>query len=257
MIRARSSLLRLACLLAATTLICAASWPPAKPARRPAAKPAATDAPAGVDQQVLAPFTYLQDTGGGISRVGGLYHQNADRVVICVQDPIRQWIRITPRDVTIYYPAEQRALRLGPASPFSNPFYLLFLGSRGSDLDLGRAGFRLSRKVVLGDTVRTHWSPPEGMASRLRDARLTVVNDHLVAFELTAADGSLLESVLFSNYTKVGTQEFPLRLEMTQPPPNPSREEIRLSGLQIGVAPADSIAQFAIPSGIRIEDLSK
>jgi hypothetical protein len=86
---------------------------------------------------------------------------------------------------------------------------------------------------------------------------LTVANDHLSSFELTTAKGKLFVSARFSEYTRVGGRDFPLGLVMTQPPPDSSREEIHLSDLQVGVALADSIARFVIPTGTRIEDLSR
>jgi hypothetical protein len=218
---------------------------------------AVTGASPRSDRQILAEFRYSQFMDGEESRISGLYHQDAERVLICVQQPLRQWIRIAADGVMIYYPEESKALRLGPASPFSNPFYLLFLGSAGPDLNLSRLGFRLSSKTVRRDTLITLWSPPEALASNLREARLTIAHDRLSSMELTAADGTLLEAVRFSDYGKAGALEFPFSLEMTGPPPNPSREVIHLSGVQVGVVPADSIARFAVPADIRIEDVSR
>jgi hypothetical protein len=216
-----------------------------------------TRAQVEVGSQSLASFTYVRTAGEEETHVTGLYYQSPERVVICVQEPIRQWIQITEQDVTIYYAQEGRALRLGPASPLSNPFYMLFLGSAGRDLDLAKLGFQLSGKTMARDSLITRWSPPEGLASRIGEAQLIIVRDQLGAFELSARDGSLLASVRFSDFRKVGTREFPFGLEMITPPPDASREEIRLAWIEADASPPDSIAHFRIPPEIQIEDVGR
>jgi len=204
---------------------------------------------------LYASFECISVSSGEEIRIVGLYHQTPGRVVICVRQPISQWIRLTDHHTTLYYPEEGRAFRFGASSPLTNPFYMLSLGMHGSELDLSRIGLEVKRKEVRGDTLITHWSPPGSAVSPVGGARMSIVRDRLAELDLLSRDGSFMSGVRFSDYRSTTSGEVPFVLEMVDGPTGSRREEIRLGWLVENGSVPDSIASFEIPSDVPVEDL--
>lgn len=186
--------------------------------------------------------------------LGTVYHAPPDLTLIEVRRPISQRVLVDTAHVTIYYPAEERAIRLPTSGPMALLFLHAFVGIADVDMDLDRYGFEIDRTDVGSDSLIVWWRPPELLGSGIEQARTVFSRDRLAEVSFYAEEGELLQRTRFGEYAEHGGHAYPMRIEISVCLPELKTEVYRMSSPSFDRALPDSLLSLRLPPHVRIED---
>jgi hypothetical protein len=185
---------------------------------------------------------------------GTVYHAPPDLTLIEVTHPISQRVLVDTSYVTIYYPSEERAIRLPSSGPMTLLFLQAFLGIADADLDLVRYGFKINRTEVRSDSLFVWWDPPTLLASGIGRARTAFSEDRLAEVSFFTDNGGPFQRTRFSDYILHAGRAYPMTIELSIYVPEPRTEIYRLSSPMFDRALPDSLLSLRLPPDVEIED---
>jgi hypothetical protein len=191
------------------------------------------------------------------SVTGTLYYRRGDFAFIHTRHPIEQWIWVLGQTLTVYYPAEKRALRLRDTTPVQLPFFEAFLNADGAELGLTRMGFRVATSSFDGDSLVTDWVSPESVSKQISGARTVYRGDRLAGLEFIDPAGHPLARTRYGQYCEFGSAFFPLQIVTTRYQPSFVVEHMSFSPPTFDSASLDSIAALRVPPDVAIDDIGE
>jgi len=185
---------------------------------------------------------------------GSIYYQAPDKIILLIREPIKQWMLLEGKLTTLYYPDERRAIQITGWSSTSLPFFQAFLGGMKEDYGLSELGYKLEGNEIKGDTLVTHWNPPEKLKGRLGEITLAVAANEIIYVESRDPGGQITAKVQYSNHIQYGAVYFPLQIVTTRYSRGDTTSERVVYGEPLFDKPLPpEIRNFKIPSGVKIE----
>jgi len=187
---------------------------------------------------------------------GTVYYEAPRRIWVRIAEPVNQTMAITDGGMLIYYPDVRRAFRIISNSPPSLPFLQIFVGATKPDMGLSEARFRLSESQVKGDTLLTHWRPPDRANKTIGNATLAIVRDRFVSIDMRDASGNSLMKATCSEHLKHGATYFPMRLVIeSREQDGLTVEEIEYSNPVFDEPLPSSITGFTLPDDVEVKEV--
>lgn len=207
-------------------------------------------------QTLATEFRLERSSGTGLEVVKGIVHYSApDFTLIHVSDPIEQYFRVDSTSVVIYYPDEERALRLPAANTLTFPFFHALISIQDSDLNLSHLGFGIASSGFSGDSLIVRWEPPTALAANIGAIVMAYHSDRLVSLDFIDPKGNLLQRTTYSDYIVYKEDAFPLSIMSTSYGLQSAYERMDFESPRFDLVLPDSIVSFEIPPDIEIEDV--
>lgn len=187
---------------------------------------------------------------------GTAYYEAPRKIWVQLVEPVNQMMAITERGMLVYYPDARRAFRILSDVPSSLPFIQLFIGATKPDMGLSETGFTLSESQTRGDTLFTHWRPPDKVKRAVGNATLAIVRDRFVSITMRDAAGTTVMKATCSDHLRHGATYFPMMLVIeSHEQDGVTVEEVRYSEPVFDEPLPPSITGFALPDDVEVKEV--
>lgn len=189
--------------------------------------------------------------------VQGTIYFDGVKTTLKIFNPLNQWMILKGNEILIYYPDEQKAMRITSENPNTLPFFHNFLGIMKEDYGLSELGYTIRKNEMIEDTLFVHWEPPEKSKAVLGPIVVALVNDRIVLTKSRDARDKLILKTIYQSHVHYSGAYFPLQITMIQYTDNgPVSEEIVYSHPAFDKPLPPEILNFAIPEGIEVEEIA-
>ena len=187
---------------------------------------------------------------------GTIFYQAPQIIVLKITEPIYQWMMFDGNSMRIYYPNERKAFYFNSETPFSLPFFQVFLEAAKPGFELTEVGFTLERNQVKEDTLFTYWIPPKQLKNEVENAILALAQDRLVFVELQDTEGKRLARTTYSQHFQYGEAFFPLEIVKVRYHDNSSTVEKTIySNPQFNIPLSEEALDMKIPADVEVEEI--
>lgn len=181
---------------------------------------------------------------------GKIYYHRSGKLVINVTDPLEQIMVFSEKTLVIYYPEDKRAFQIESEMPFSLPFVSALIGSFRPNYGLDDMGYKLEHTERKGDTLISHWNPPNLVRPILGKSTLVEHKRTLIYAESRRASGEILTSAVFRDHMRKGNLILALHVETN----HFHKEGVEIERLwfknpEFNKPLPDSLMNFQIPAG--------
>lgn len=175
---------------------------------------------------------------------------------IIVRQPLNQWLYIEKNIALIYYPDEQKAIKLRSLNLILLPFFQSFIGMIERDMGLPKLGYTIEKHMLSGDTLCVYWSPPKSQRNNLGTVVTCLMDDKILCVKTYHSNGIMAGQTIYENYIQHDEQLFPLAIQTVSYSGTATRSElIRYSEPVFSDSLPDSITRFLPPIDVEIKEV--
>jgi outer membrane lipoprotein-sorting protein len=194
----------------------------------------------------------VDNSGRKITR-GNIYYIAPQRIILHVEDPVKQHMLIANDTLLIYYPEENRAFRFLGENPFVMPLLYAFIGFFKEDYGLPKAGYKLDKSERKGDTLVVFWTLPKAAEDVLGKIAIGKTKETVVFIEVRDKDDHLRMRTDFKDYRKYSRGYFPSTVLSEQYfDDNRISESINFTNPEFDVELPKELIDFEIPDSLKI-----
>lgn len=184
------------------------------------------------------------------------YDVNLKKLLIRVDQPLRQWMVLEGRETIIYYPDKKQAFRIKTQIEAVMPFFQVFIGCVEEDFGLGRLGYAMAGYEKKGMSLTSNWTPPKNMAKNLGDVVLVYESNRLVSAEYKTPKGAPASKGTFGRHIPFGGYFFPLEISIESKYEGGSTtEKVAYVNPEFNGALPEDVRAFKLPPGVMVKDV--
>jgi hypothetical protein len=198
----------------------------------------------------------IQENGVDETVQGNIYY-DGQKTFLITRSPILQWMIIENSQLLIYYPEEQKAIRILTQNPASLPFFQAFVGIVDEDAGLAKLGYSISKNEVRNDTLFIHWKPAAKVEKILGEYVYALYNNKIVYTVMKTPKGGIASRTYISDYTGYNGRFFPHKIHSILYNENSEVHEIiAYSNAAFGKPLPDDVLNFRLPDGIDVKEIA-
>ena len=205
-------------------------------------------------------FTRESTENGETERIAGTLHYDvqAARVVVEINQPIKQIMIVKDNVLEIYYPVEKQVFRFISQGRVPLPFVESIIQSTQAEYGLTAIGYTLDKHAIVDKVLYTHWKPPEKAKDKLGVVILGMHEDRLISAEIKNPEGYIIGRSRYQNHSKIGINYIPMEVtsstygaksEILQ------HEQIVYSKPQVNTKTPHPMLNFVIPESVEVKEI--
>ncbi len=132
---------------------------------------------------------------------GKIYISGTEYFVMQVLKPINQWIYYEGLTNLIYYPDENKVLRMINKKNSAKAMQFQLDSLTKSDLGLSASGFVLKESLLSNKVLITDWDPPAQFKNTILKAELTTSNKNIILYRIFDKKKNEMLATYFDEYT--------------------------------------------------------
>jgi hypothetical protein len=195
---------------------------------------------------------HTEGTRGVETKRGTFFFNVSGAVHIVTSSPSVQHVHILGKEMTLYYPREQKAYVIRSQNAIEPPILSPLLLATTPDFGLSSLGYSLERDRVQHDTVMTFWVSKDDESNIRSEAVITASRGRTLRIDVRDSATASNLRLQFENFVKMPNGRWlPLQLKsQKQAGDQQQLETTSLSEVRFNQSEPDSIRNFALPSGI-------
>jgi len=144
---------------------------------------------------------------------GKLYYQNNPYLTILeIQKPINQIIIVKDSQTLIYYPNENKSIKIKTQNPLTLYFLQSLIENFLENNGLVEKGYMISHYERKNDTLSVYFNPPPNLSHLLGQAKLVYIQNKLRYLEARNSRNIIINKVFYDNHIKYGNIYYPLKI---------------------------------------------
>ncbi|MDP8207508.1 MAG: hypothetical protein P9L92_12645 [Candidatus Electryonea clarkiae] len=186
------------------------------------------------------------------SQSGTIFFEYPDKMLVKTKMPILQWMIFESNSLLIYYPDEQKIIKINTKNPTTLPFFQAFQAVSKSDFGLSEVGFSLQNSGIKNDTLEMTWIPPSELKKHISLVTIKLAADKIVSSVTRDTRGRNISDTRYSDHVNHGGQYFPLTIitKIYESNKISYSEEIKFSNPVFNSELPDDIINFELPADI-------
>lgn len=192
--------------------------------------------------------------------IAGTLHYNVKtaRVVVEVNQPLRQIMVVKGKVLEIFYPIEKQAFRFISEGRIPLPFVESIIQSTQAEYGLTAIGYTLDRHDVVEKVLYTYWAPPKKGKDKLGTIILGMHDDRLISAEVKNPKGHIIGRSRYQNHTKIGVNYIPMTATSSTYDEKSQllqHEQIVYDNPQVNTNPPSTLLNFTIPESVEVKEI--
>jgi len=186
---------------------------------------------------------------------GNMYYEFAGKLMLKINDPVKQWMIFNDdkEDLIVYYPDKKKAFKIKSENPISVPLFQSFIVFISEDFGLSEVGYKMTSHEFKGDTLFSHWLPPDKMSNVLGTFTLGVYNKKTVFTELKNPDETIIMKSRYGDHILWNGGNLPSKVFTIRYADGDSIiEKIEYSNPQFDIPISE---EFNLPSDISVKEI--
>ena len=206
-------------------------------------------------------FTRELTENGETEHIAGTLHYDlkSSRVVVEVNEPLKQIMIVKGKILEIYYPEQEQAFRFVSEGPIPLPFIESILQATQAEYGLtALMGYTLDKHEVVDKVLYTYWKPPEKDKETLGPVILGMREDRLISAEIKNPAGYIVARTLYKAHKEIGSSYIPMQVTASTYGEKSEvlrHEKILYSNPQANVKPINPIFNFTIPASVAVKEM--
>jgi len=205
-------------------------------------------------------FTRELTENNKTEQIVGTLHYDAKvtRVVVEVNDPLKQIMVVKDKALEIYYPEQKQAFRFIAKGRIPLPFVESIIQSTQAEHGLTAMGYTLEKHDVVDNVLYSYWSPPKKAKDQLGTIILGMQDDRLISAEVKNPKGHIIARSHYQNHSKVGMNYIPMMVTSSTYDEKSEvlqHEQVVYSNPQVNADPENPILNFTIPESIEVKEI--
>ncbi|MFH1052556.1 MAG: hypothetical protein V1779_16680 [bacterium] len=198
------------------------------------------------------------ENGELLFTTGKIFFYKPYNVFIDVSEPLNQKMLIDSNLMLIYYPDENKGLKISSQEPLALPILSPFFSSTKSDFGLSIIGYSIKDYSMNSDTLSTKWSIPDQIDDNSYFFEIKTVNNRIIEVLVSKAKKNLLiKRMIFSTYVELSKELWIPQELVIYDNENAGQivESIALKNIMLDIELPDSILKFIIPENAETEEI--
>jgi len=211
-------------------------------------------------QTLSLDFTRELTENDKTEQIAGTLHYDAKaaRVVVEINEPLKQIMVVKDKALEIYYPIEKQAFRFISEGRIPLPFVESIVQSTQVEHGLTAMGYSLEKHDIVNDVLYSYWSPPKEAKDQLGTIILGMQDDRLISAEVKNPKGHIIARSHYQNHSRIGMNYVPMKVtsntygeksEVLQ------HEQVVYSNPQVNADPQNPILNFTIPESVEVKEI--
>jgi outer membrane lipoprotein-sorting protein len=189
---------------------------------------------------------------GKSERTAGDVYYTPERIILNVTEPIAQWIIVHQYQTILYYPDQNKGIRLKSQQQSFVNFVNTFLASAQEDYNLSTQDFLLYENDFKGDSLYSYWQTDKAKVN----FTLIHYDNRLVKVESRDEENNFFTSVAFAEHVLFAGRYYPSRMVFTQIyKGDKSKEVVIFSEICFNQSFPAEIENFTIPENAELKVL--
>jgi hypothetical protein len=154
------------------------------------------------------------NAGKVVTSKGEVHYRNSDGLMVThFGYPFEYFVFVNSKgEVKMYDPVNNTImLKSGADLSSENSFFFQFLNGGTSDMGLKKSGYTIMKTRKEASIIITEWKPRD-THSQLSKIELAHENNLPVSMFLYGKNGSIVQKIFYSKYSKVGPSNLPLNI---------------------------------------------
>jgi outer membrane lipoprotein-sorting protein len=196
-----------------------------------------------------------------LSTKGSIFFYLPYNVLIDVNEPLNQIMKIDSNLMLIYYPEENKATKIKSNEPLTLPIISPFFSATKNDFGLSLIGYSIKDYNMISDTLITKWINPNIDDEKSLYFIIKSFNNSISEVAVYKSNSNkIIKRMIFNSYVSYVTINneisFPQELVIYD---NEDSEQIvetiTLKNIKIDIQLPDSVINFKIPSNAEVEEV--
>ena len=186
------------------------------------------------------------------------YDAKASRVVVEINEPLKQIMVVEDKALEIYYPIEKQAFRFISEGRIPLPFVESIVQSTQAEHGLTAMGYTLEKHDIVDEVLYSYWSPPKKARDQLGTIILGMQDDRLISAEVKNPKGHIIARSHYRNHSKIGVNYVPMMVTSSTYDEKSKvlqREQVVYSNPQVNADPLNPILNFTIPESVEVKEI--
>ena len=186
------------------------------------------------------------------------YDAKAMRVVVEVNEPLKQIMVVNDKALEIYYPEQKQAFRFIAKGRIPLPFVESIIQSTQAEHGLTAMGYTLEKHDIVDEVLYSYWSPPKKAKDQLGTVILGMQDDRLISAEVKNPKGHIIARSHYQNHSEVGMNYVPMMVTSStygEKSKVLQHEQVVYSNPQVNADPLNPILNFTIPESVEVKEI--
>ena len=193
-------------------------------------------------------------------QIAGTLHYDAKvtRVVVEVNDPLKQIMVVKDKALEIYYPEQKQAFRFIAKGRIPLPFVESIIQSTQAEHGLTAIGYTLEKHDIVDEVLYSYWSPPKKAKDQLGTVIVGMQDDRLISAEVKNPKGYIIAKSHYQNHSKIGVNYVPMMVTSSTYDEKSEvlqHERVVYSNPQVNADPQNPILNFTIPESVEVKEV--